>query len=55
MERHGATWATILADLKRLTEGGDLSARTKLQYAVMRAFVWAMPAKTKTENVEVPE
>ncbi len=55
MERHAATWVAILADLKRLTEGGDISARTKVQYSLMRAFLWAMPAKTKTENVEVPE
>lgn len=55
MDQHGATWRTILSDLKRLLEGGDLSAKTKAQYALMRAFTWAMPAKTRTENVLVDD
>lgn len=54
MDKHGATWVGILADLKRLVEGGNLRAGTRAQYAMMRALIWAMPAKTKTENVEVP-
>jgi len=54
LDAHSRTWAGILAELKRLVETGDISRRTKARYALMRAFVWAMPAKTKSENVEVP-
>lgn len=54
LDAHSTTWAGILAELKRQVETGDISGRTKARYALMRAFIWAMPAKTKTENVEVP-
>ena len=49
------TWAGILAQLKRVLEAGDVSPGTRAQYLLMRAFMWAMPAKTKTESVPVPD
>lgn len=54
LDRVDKTWAGILAELKRLLETGDVSFRLKTQYGIMRMFLWAMPAKTKTANVEVP-
>ena len=48
------TWASILPELKRVVETGDISARLKWQYVLMRAFMWAMPAKTKSSNVPPP-
>lgn len=48
------TWRLILRELKRLLETGDIGAGLKLQYAMMRTFMWAMPARTRTENVTVP-
>lgn len=50
-----STWVTILTELKRLVETGDISRKLKLQYALMRAFMWAMPAKTRAENVPAPD
>lgn len=49
-----STWTFVLGELKRLLETGDVSTPTKLRYAMMRAFMWAMPARTKTENVREP-
>ena len=49
------TWATILPELKRVLETGDISTKLKLQYAGMRAFMWAMPARTRTANVPEPD
>lgn len=54
IDAHSKTWAAILAELKNTMETGDISRRAKARYLLMRAFTWAMPAKTKTENVEVP-
>jgi len=51
MDKHGKTWAGILADLKHQVETGDVAMKTKLSHAFMSAFMFAMPAKTKTENV----
>lgn len=48
------TWTLALTQLKRLLETGDISGGLKLRYALMRAFLWAMPAKTKTANVGEP-
>lgn len=55
MDAHSKTWAGILAELKNEVETGDISRGTKARYLAMRAFAWALPAKTKTENVKVPE
>ncbi|MGB5953244.1 MAG: SRPBCC domain-containing protein [Ornithinimicrobium sp.] len=55
MDKHGKTWVGILADLKQQVETGDVSAKTKVSHALMTTFMFAMPAKTKSENVEVPE
>jgi uncharacterized protein YndB with AHSA1/START domain len=49
------TWAGILRELKRLLETGDISTGLKVRYAVWRLFMWAMPAKTRRENVTVPD
>ncbi len=49
------TWAGILATLKLLVETGDISRADKAKYALMRIFMFAMPGKTKTENVAVPD
>jgi uncharacterized protein YndB with AHSA1/START domain len=49
-----ATWTMVLAELKRLLETGDISLGVKARYLLMRAFMWAMPARTKTENVPEP-
>lgn len=54
LEKVDGTWAMILPELKRFLETGDISRKLKLQYALMRAFMWAMPAKTRAENVTVP-
>jgi uncharacterized protein YndB with AHSA1/START domain len=48
------TWATILAELRNLLERGDISPKAKLRYAMMRAFMWAIPAPTRAQNVRVP-
>lgn len=50
-----STWAMILPELKRLVETGDISRKLKLQYVLMRAFMWAMPARTRTEKVAAPD
>jgi len=55
MAKHGKTWTGILADLKRQVETGDVPTRTKISQAVMSAFMFAMPAKTKTQNVQPPQ
>jgi uncharacterized protein YndB with AHSA1/START domain len=49
-----STWASILPELKRVIETGDISTRLKLQYAGMRAFMWALPSRTRTANVPPP-
>ncbi|MFC5289024.1 SRPBCC domain-containing protein [Actinokineospora guangxiensis] len=49
-----ATWKGVLAALKDVLENGDIGAGLKLQYAMMRAFMWAMPAGTKSANVPEP-
>jgi len=48
------TWAMILPELKRLLEGGDISRGLKVRYAMYRAFMWAMPSRTRTENIPEP-
>lgn len=49
------TWAGILTSLKRIVETGDISSGEKFKLAMMRAFMFAMPAKTRAENVKVPD
>jgi uncharacterized protein YndB with AHSA1/START domain len=48
------TWAMILPELKRLLEDGDVSRGVKAKYAMYRAFTWALPKSTRTENVPPP-
>lgn len=55
LDRVDATWTMILPELKRVVETGDISAGLKVRYALMRAFMWAMPARTRTENVAEPD
>lgn len=49
------TWAMILPELKRVVETGDISTVLKVRYALMRAFMWAMPARTLVDNVGEPD
>ena len=49
-----STWKGILKALKQVVENGDVATSLRLRYAVMRAFMWAMPAGTKSENVPEP-
>jgi uncharacterized protein YndB with AHSA1/START domain len=55
LDKVDGTWASILAELKRLVETGDISRKVKLQYALMRAFMWALPARTRAGNVPEPD
>ncbi|WP_052684272.1 SRPBCC domain-containing protein [Lentzea aerocolonigenes] len=54
LDKVDTTWRTILTTLKQVVENGDVGAGLKFQYAMMRAFMWAMPSGTKTENVPEP-
>ncbi|MGB3256446.1 MAG: SRPBCC domain-containing protein [Ornithinimicrobium sp.] len=54
MAKHGKTWERILADLKHQVERGDVSRKTKLSQALMGTFMFAMPSRTRSENVQVP-
>jgi uncharacterized protein YndB with AHSA1/START domain len=49
-----STWNGVLAALKQVVETGDVATGLRFQYAMMRAFLWAMPAGTKSENVPEP-
>lgn len=48
------TWQMCLDELKRLVETGDISTGLKIRYALMRAFMWAMPARTRAANAPEP-
>lgn len=50
-----ATWKGILASLKIVVETGDVSGKQKVTLFFMRTFMFMMPAKTKTQNVSVPD
>lgn len=54
LDKVDATWKGILTALKQVVESGDVGGGLKFQYAMMRAFMWAMPASTKSENVPEP-
>lgn len=54
LDKVDATWKGILTALKSVVETGDIGIGLKLQYALMRTFMWAMPAGTKSENVPEP-
>ncbi|HEX8866006.1 MAG TPA: SRPBCC domain-containing protein [Lentzea sp.] len=54
LDKVDTTWKTILTTLKQVVEDGDVGVGLKIQYAMMRAFMWAMPSGTKTENVPEP-
>jgi uncharacterized protein YndB with AHSA1/START domain len=49
------TWVMVLRELKLLLETGDISRGLKVRYALMRAFMWALPARTRAEKVTVPD
>lgn len=55
LDKIDGTWAKILPEFKRVVETGDIRFGLKVQYGFMRAFMWAMPARTKTENVPEPD
>lgn len=48
------TWASILPELKRVVETGDISTGLKIKYGLMRALMWTMPARTRTPNISQP-
>jgi len=50
-----STWAWILRELKNVMERGSVAPATAGKYALMRAFLWAMPARTRTDRVRVPD
>ncbi len=50
-----STWAWILRELKQVMETGSVNRSTALKYALMRAFLWAMPARTRSDRVVVPD
>ena len=54
MARHEKTWDRILADLTHQVELGDVSRTTKISQALMSTFMFAMPSRTRSENVQVP-
>ena len=54
LDQVDGTWASIMPELKRLLETGRISRGMRLRYRLYSAFTWAMPAKTKTENVPEP-
>ncbi len=54
LDKVDTTWKGILTALKQVVESGDVGGGLKFQYAMMRAFMWAMPASTKSENVPEP-
>ncbi|USX48175.1 SRPBCC domain-containing protein [Lentzea sp. HUAS12] len=54
LDKVDSTWKGILAALKQVVESGDVGTGLKFQYAMMRAFMWAMPSGTRTENVPEP-
>jgi uncharacterized protein YndB with AHSA1/START domain len=50
-----STWAWILRELKNVMERGAVARSTAVKYGLMRGFLWAMPAKTRTDLVMVPD
>lgn len=50
-----STWAWILRELKNVVEHGTVARATAVKYSLMRAFLWALPARTRTGRVTVPE
>ena len=50
-----STWAWILRELKNVMENGSVARSTAVKYALMRAFLWALPARTRTDRVIVPQ
>lgn len=55
LENVSKTWDMILPALKQVVETGNVGFGLKFRYAMMRTFMWAMPASTKAENVPEPE
>ncbi|MEE8599598.1 SRPBCC domain-containing protein [Euzebya tangerina] len=48
LEQIDSTWGGILSDLKLLLETGSISTGSRLKFAIMRRFHWALPKATKT-------
>jgi uncharacterized protein YndB with AHSA1/START domain len=55
MDKVDATWKGILESLKTVVETGDVSGKQKVTLFFMRNLMFLMPAKTKAENVTVPD
>jgi uncharacterized protein YndB with AHSA1/START domain len=50
-EKVAAGWTQILGFLKAEVETGKLPLSARMLYAVMGSMMWALPARTRTENV----
>ncbi len=55
MDKVDSTWLGILTSLKTVIETGDVSGKQKVTLALMRTFMFMMPAKTKADRVSVPD
>jgi uncharacterized protein YndB with AHSA1/START domain len=55
LDKVDSTWATILPELKRLIETGDISTKLKLRYALRRPVARLRPTRTRARNIAVPE
>lgn len=55
LKGYDKTWASMLANLKRVIEQGDLDRWTRTQYAVMRRTQFAMPPSTRADRVKIPD
>ncbi len=55
LNRVDKTWAGIVAGLKTVMETGNIGIGDRVKYLFMRPFMFALPARTKTERVVVPD
>ena len=54
LDKVDTTWKDILVAFEQVVEAGDVGVCLRFQYAMMRAFMWAMPSSTKVETVPEP-
>lgn len=55
LDKVDSAWATVLPELKRLIETGDISTKLKLRYALRRPVARLMPTRTRARTVAVPD
>jgi uncharacterized protein YndB with AHSA1/START domain len=51
-KKHGAGWVEILRLLKSELESGSIPAKTRLIYAIQSLLLWALPRRTRVEEVD---